>query len=73
LAAKIRRYLPDAEARSKIAAAGHARAARDGYYNDRQVELIVARMRGILPQVRAAAGKAQTGTQTATHANTEAG
>jgi hypothetical protein len=73
LAAKIRRYLPDAEARSKIAAAGHARAARDGYYNDRQVELIVARMREILARVRAAASREHSGIQPASHANTEAG
>jgi spore maturation protein CgeB len=41
--AKIRRYLPDEAARTRIAAAGCARAKRDGYYNDRQVELIVER------------------------------
>jgi hypothetical protein len=73
LAAKIRRYLPDEEARTRIAAAGHARAVRDGYHNDRQVELIVERMRGIVPQVRAAAGRELSGIQPATHANTEAG
>ena len=33
-AAKIRRYLPDEAARTRIAAAGHARAVRDGYDND---------------------------------------
>jgi spore maturation protein CgeB len=55
LAAKIRRYLPDEPARARIAAAGHARAARDGYHNDRQVSLIVERMTNILPQVQAAA------------------
>lgn len=55
LAEKIRRYLPDEAARERIAAAGHARAERDGYHNDRQVGLIVERVRTILPQVRAAA------------------
>jgi spore maturation protein CgeB len=48
LAAKIRRYLPDEAARRRIAAAGRERAARDGYHNDHQVELIleqVARIR----------------------------
>jgi spore maturation protein CgeB len=43
LSAKIRRYLPDEAARARIAAAGHARAARDGYDNDRQVGLVIAR------------------------------
>jgi len=46
--AKIRRYLPDEVARNRIAAAGHARAERDGYYNDRQVGLIVERAESIL-------------------------
>ena len=40
---KIRHYLPDAAIRDRIAAAGHARALRDGYHNDRQVSLIVDR------------------------------
>jgi len=40
---KIRRYLPDEPARQRIAAAGCLRAARDGYHNDRQVELILER------------------------------
>jgi len=44
LEAKIRRYLPDEEARVRIAAAGHARAQRDGYHNDRQVGLILERI-----------------------------
>jgi spore maturation protein CgeB len=55
LAEKIRRYLPDEPARARIAAAGQARAVRDGYHNDRQVGLIVDRVRTILPSVRAAA------------------
>ena len=37
LKAKILRYLPDEAARTSIAAAGHARAMRDGYGNDTQV------------------------------------
>jgi hypothetical protein len=73
LAAKIRRYLPDAEARARIAAAGHARAVRDGYYNDCQVDLILARMRSILPQVRAAAGVPGIAIQPVAHAKTEVG
>ncbi len=44
LAAKIRRYLPDESARDRIAKAGNLRAARDGYHNDRQVQLIVERV-----------------------------
>ena len=48
LAQKIRRYLPDEAARTRIAAAGHARALRDGYHNDRQVGLIVQRAESIL-------------------------
>ena len=44
LAAKIRHYLPDEAARARIAAAGRARALRDGYHNDRQVGLIVDRI-----------------------------
>ena len=45
---KIRRYLPDEAARTRIAAAGQARAVRDGYHNDRQVGLIVERAQQIL-------------------------
>ena len=41
---KIERYLPDEAARTRIAAAGRARAERDGYHNDRQVGLIVERI-----------------------------
>jgi hypothetical protein len=48
LAQKIRRYLPDEAARSRIAAAGHARGRRDGYHNDHQVSLIVQRAESIL-------------------------
>jgi spore maturation protein CgeB len=45
---KIRRYLPDEAARHRIATAGQVRAARDGYHNDRQVQLIVERVQSIL-------------------------
>lgn len=45
---KIRRYLPDEAARTKIAAAGYRRAERDGYHNDRQVEKIVERAESIV-------------------------
>ena len=47
-AEKIRRYLPDEAARARIAAAGQARALRDGYHNDRQVSLIVDAPRPLL-------------------------
>jgi hypothetical protein len=43
-AAKIRRYLPDAAARGRIAAAGRARAVRDGYGNDAQMGKILERV-----------------------------
>ncbi len=52
LSAKIRRYLPDEAARTRIAAASHARAVRDGYHNDRQVGLIVERARAILQKLQ---------------------
>jgi spore maturation protein CgeB len=55
LVQKIHRYLPDEAARQRIAAAGYRRAVKDGYYNDRQVELILKRMETILPKVRDAA------------------
>jgi spore maturation protein CgeB len=55
LVQKIRRYLPDETARQSIAAAGNLRAARDGYYNDRQVQLILDRVQSISPTVKAAA------------------
>ncbi len=44
LKSKIKRYLPDEAARNRIAAAGQARAVRDGYHNDHQVELILERV-----------------------------
>ncbi|MDP9038559.1 MAG: glycosyltransferase [Acidobacteriota bacterium] len=46
--AKIRRYLPDEAARSQIARAGRIRAQRSGYHNDRQVGLIVERVRELV-------------------------
>jgi spore maturation protein CgeB len=49
---KIRRYLPDEAARSRIAAAGQVRALRDGYHNDRQVSLIVERAETIVNRLR---------------------
>ena len=47
LKAKIERYLPDEAARNRIAAAGHARAVRDGYGNDRQMAIVLDRVREI--------------------------
>jgi spore maturation protein CgeB len=44
LAEKIQRYLPDEAARARIAAAGRARAERDGYHNDAQVGKIAERL-----------------------------
>ncbi len=55
--AKIRKYLPDEASRTRIATAGCARAQRDGYYNDRQVELIVERVRQAVGQNRATPGR----------------
>jgi spore maturation protein CgeB len=63
LAAKIRRYLPDEEARNRIAAAGCIRAARDGYYNDRQVELIVERAQSIIEKNKPSTSAAHAGSR----------
>ncbi len=52
LVEKIRRHLPDEEGRSRIAAAGQARALRDGYHNDHQVSLIVDRAQTIINGLR---------------------
>ncbi|GAC1365406.1 MAG: hypothetical protein NVSMB3_14000 [Acidobacteriaceae bacterium] len=49
---KIRRYLPDEASRARIAKAGRARAERSGYHNDRQVGLIVERVRELMAQKR---------------------
>ena len=51
LAQKIRRYLPDEAARQRIADAGNLRAARDGYHNDRQVNLILERAARIVQKL----------------------
>ena len=51
-AEKILRYLPDEATRARIAAAGRVRAERSGYHNDRQVGLIVERVREILGRAR---------------------
>lgn len=51
---KIRRYLPDAEARARIARAGRVRAQRSGYDNDTQVRTIVARIDPLVNAMRAA-------------------
>jgi spore maturation protein CgeB len=53
-AEKIRRYLPDEAARARIAVAGRARAVRDGYGNDAQVERILERVRSLRARERAA-------------------
>jgi hypothetical protein len=58
LAEKVRRYLPDEAARQRIATAGNLRAVRDGYYNDRQVELILQRAQILLSAVKDAATSA---------------
>jgi spore maturation protein CgeB len=55
-AEKIQLWLPDEDGRARIAAAGRARAERDGYHNDRQVELIVERARPVIERVKEAAG-----------------
>jgi spore maturation protein CgeB len=51
LAEKIRRYLPDEATRQRIATAGHLRAVRDGYFNDRQVGLIIERIESIMAKM----------------------
>ena len=53
LVEKIRRWLPDEAGRARIAAAGCVRAARDGYHNDRQVEVILEALRRKHPALRA--------------------
>ena len=47
LKAKILEWLPDEAGRARIAAAGQARALKDGYHNDRQVERIMERVEQI--------------------------
>jgi spore maturation protein CgeB len=57
---KIRRYLPDEPARARIAAAGQARAQRDGYHNDHQVDLISQRAAGIVQQLKSKPAKSHS-------------
>lgn len=57
LAAKIRRYLPDESARARIAAAGRARAYRDGYHNDCQVGRVIERVESTLAANGSALGR----------------
>jgi len=52
-AEKIRRYLPDEDARERIAAAGYRRAVASGYNNDGQVAKILQRICNVV----AASGK----------------
>jgi hypothetical protein len=54
---KIRRYLPDEPARTRIAAAAQARAHRDGYHNDHQVGLIIERATAIIQQLKSVVGQ----------------
>ncbi|HWW24255.1 MAG TPA: glycosyltransferase [Edaphobacter sp.] len=49
---KIRLYLNDEPARTRIAAAGQARAHRDGYHNDHQVSLILQRATAIVHSLK---------------------
>lgn len=51
-AEKIRRYLPDEDARQRIAAAGYERAVGGGYHNDRQMGLVVERVQAIVENTR---------------------
>ncbi len=47
LIAKIRQYLPDEAARTRIAAAGLLRAQRSGYSNDAQMKLVLDRVESL--------------------------
>lgn len=55
LLAKIRLYLDDEPARTRIAAAGHARALSSGYDNDTQEQRILDRVAAILASRKEAA------------------
>jgi spore maturation protein CgeB len=55
---KIHRYLPDEAARRRIGVAGRERALRDGYDNDSQMKLILARLEQIMSAKTAAATRA---------------
>ena len=48
LIARINQYLPNEPARNRIAAAGCARALRDGYHNDAQMSAVLERVQQIL-------------------------
>jgi spore maturation protein CgeB len=61
LLAKIRRYYNDEPARTRIAAAGQARALRSGYHNDRQVEIILERAEQIMSSRLTATSKVYSG------------
>ena len=52
-ASKLKQYLPDEAARSRIAAAGQARAVRSGYSNDHQMSVVVERLRRLIDQRQA--------------------
>lgn len=52
-AEKIRRYLPDEAARTRIAAAGQRRAAACGYDNDTQLAKVMDVVQELVPMVRA--------------------
>ena len=52
---RIRSYLLDEAARERIAASGRVRAERDGYHDERQVGLILERVRPI-PSAAGAGG-----------------
>jgi len=55
-AEKIRRYLPDEAARTRIAAAGQRRAVAFGYDNDTQLAKVIDVVEEVLPTVRAGRG-----------------
>ncbi|MHB8302575.1 MAG: CgeB family protein [Acidobacteriaceae bacterium] len=54
-AEKIRRYLPDEAARTRIAAAGQRRAVASGYDNDTQLAKVMEAVEELLPAVRGGA------------------
>ena len=47
LKAKIERWLPDEAGRARVAAAGRARAVRDGYDNDTQLKRVLERVEAL--------------------------
>ena len=54
---KIKKYLPEVEARERIAAAGRKRAIESGYDNDSQMRKILERVAEIAPRVKGARTK----------------